>query len=277
MSSLGEAVRRAAAMLPGDTARIDAEMLLLEALGKPRSWLYAHADDALEPEPAARFAMLLERRRGGEPVAHILGRRGFWSFDLIVTGDTLVPRPETELLVEQALQRLPKAGDTRVLDLGTGSGAIALAIASERPRARVTAIDASSGALGVAQKNAARLALANLRFLQGDWFSPVAGERFEVVVSNPPYIADDDPHLLQGDLRFEPRSALASGRDGLDDIRRIAADAPSHLEPGGWLLVEHGWEQGGAVRAIFSAAGFVDVDTVRDLEARDRVTRARMA
>ncbi|HEX5756737.1 MAG TPA: peptide chain release factor N(5)-glutamine methyltransferase [Arenimonas sp.] len=272
MSSLGEALRHAAATLPGDSARIDAEALLAEALGKPRSWLYAHGNDALQPDAASTFAALLERRRQGEPVAHILGRRGFWSMELVVNADTLIPRPETELLVELALARLPADRSVRVLDLGTGSGAIALAIASERPRADVIAVDASRGALQIAQKNAARLGLGNVRALQGDWFSPVADERFDVIVSNPPYIADDDPHLQQGDLRFEPRAALASGHDGLDDIRRIASDAPSHLASGGWLLVEHGWEQGEAVRAIFSAAGFDDVQTARDLEARDRVT-----
>lgn len=272
MSSLGAHLRRAAASLPGDSPRSDAEALLAEALGKPRSWLYAHADDELEPDAAAAYAALLERRRQGEPVAHILGRRGFWSLDLVVSADTLIPRPETELLVELALQRLPPGRPARVLDLGTGSGAIALAIAHERPQTLVTAVDASRPALQVAQKNAARLGLANLRFLQGDWFSPVAGERFAMVVSNPPYIADDDPHLGEGDLRFEPRSALASGVEGLDDIRRIAAAAPRHLEAGGWLLLEHGWAQGETVRAILIAAGFGQVETARDLEARERVT-----
>ncbi len=274
MTTLASAIRDAASRLPGDEARLEAELLLAHALDRPRSWFYAHAGDLLEPRDASAFADLLRRREAGEPVAQITGHRGFWSLELAVTPDTLIPRPETELLVELALDRLPRTEPRRVLDLGTGTGAIALAIASERPLADLTAVDASQAALDVARDNAAEAGLA-LRLRHSDWFSAVAGERFDLVASNPPYIADGDPHLQQGDLRFEPRAALASGPDGLDAIRVITRDAPAHLVPGGWLLVEHGYEQGPAVRALFAAAGLQSVATERDLEQRDRVTLGR--
>ncbi len=256
--------------------RVDAEVLLLHVLDKPRSWLVAHADDALDPAQAAAYAALVERRAGGEPVAYITGRRGFWSFDLAVTPATLIPRPETELLVELALARLPGEAAASVADLGTGSGAIALALASERPRARVVATDASAGALAVARGNAGRLGLRNVEFAEGDWLAPLAGRRFALIVSNPPYIESADEHLGRGDLRFEPMAALASGTDGLDAIRRIVADARAHLEPGGWLLFEHGWNQGEAARALLQAAGYAEVFTAQDLERRDRVSGGRM-
>jgi release factor glutamine methyltransferase len=252
--------------------RVDAEALLLHLLDKPRSWLFSHADEALDNELHSAFLGLLERRLQGEPVAYITGRRGFWSMDLEVTPATLIPRPETELLVELALQRLPPQATGTVVDLGTGSGAIALAIASERPRARVVAVDASADALAVARRNGERLGLSNVRFLQGDWLAPLNHQRVELIVANPPYIEATDPHLGQGDLRFEPASALASGGDGLADIRRIVRDAGQHLLPGGWLMIEHGWNQGHAVRGLMTAAGLAGVSTARDLEARDRVT-----
>lgn len=255
--------------------RIDAEVLLCHVLDKPRSWLIAHADDTLLPDYAAAYALLLEQREAGEPVAYITGRRGFWSLDLEVTPATLIPRPETELLVELALERLPNDRPCHVLDLGTGSGAIALAIARERPSSQVTATDASSDALVVAQGNARRHHVGNISFVHGDWFAPLGDKRFDVIVSNPPYIESSDPHLQQGDLRFEPMSALASGIDGFDDIRRIIRDAGLHLLPGGWLLFEHGWQQGDAARALLRDAGFVELSTVRDLEDRDRVSVGR--
>lgn len=252
----------------------DAELLLAHALGRSRSWLYAHRDDPVDPAEAERFRALLSRRAAGEPVAYLTGRRGFWSFDLRVTPDTLIPRPETELLVERALARIPpEAQAPRLADLGTGSGAIALALAHERPRARVVAVDLSPGALEVARANAAELGLPNVEFRQGDWLAPLAGERFDLIASNPPYIAEGDPHL--DDLRHEPAPALSSGHDGLDAIRTIAREAPGHLVPDGWLLFEHGWDQGDAVRDILVAAGFAEVMTDRDLEARDRVTSGR--
>ena len=256
--------------------RVDAELLLQHALGRPASWLFAHADDVLTREQERLFAALVQRRCAGEPVAYIVGRRGFWSLELEVTPATLIPRPETERLVELALQRLPGESAFRVLDLGTGSGAIAMAIASERPDASVVASDASDKALDVARRNARRLSLSHVAFVQGDWFAPVAGHRFDLIVSNPPYIEADDPHLALGDLRFEPASALASGADGLDAIRRIVGDAPVHLVPGGWLLFEHGWNQGEACRALLTAAGFAEVFTAQDLEQRDRVTGGRI-
>ncbi len=253
----------------------DADLLLAHALGQARTWLYTHGDEAPDPEAARRFDELLSRREAGEPVAYLVGRRGFWSFELRVTPDTLVPRPETERLVELALERLPEGAPSRIVDLGTGSGAIALALALERPRADVVATDASAAALAVARDNARSLGVGNVAFRQGDWFAPLAGERFDLVASNPPYIALGDPHLDEGDLRFEPSAALSSGADGLDAIRAIAGSAPMHLSPGGWLLVEHGWAQGPAVRALFEAAGLVDVATHIDLEQRDRVTLGR--
>lgn len=271
MTTVANALREGAARLPGDEARLEAELLLAHALGQPRSWFYAHGGDLLDEPGLRAFDALLRRRAGGEPVAQITGVRGFWSLELAVTRDTLIPRPETELLVELALERLPRGQPAQVLDLGTGTGAIALAIASERPLADVTAVDASQAALDVARANAADAGLA-LRLLHGDWYGPVAGEVYRMIVSNPPYLADADPHLSQGDLRFEPRSALASGPDGLDALRVITAGAPAHLLPGGWLLLEHGLGQGAAVRALLREAGFSRVETVRDLERRERIS-----
>jgi len=265
-----------ATFLRAASARIDAAdaaLLVAHALGRDRSWLYAHGDDALDAAALQACEALVARREAGEPVAYILGRRGFWRFELRVTPDTLVPRPETELLVELALDRLPAGRPLRVADLGTGSGAIALAIAHERPLARVVAVDASAAALGVAQGNARALGLANVEFREGDWLQPLAGESFDLIASNPPYIALGDPHLDA--LRHEPALALASGADGLDAIRAIAGDAPRCLAAGGWLLLEHGIAQGAAVRALLEAAGFDEVATAQDLERRDRVTLGR--
>lgn len=251
---------------------MDAQWLLAHALGKPRSWLYAHADDCIDAASAARFASLVERRGRGEPVAYLTGRRGFWKFELQVTPDTLIPRPETELLVESALELLPRDAASRIADLGTGTGAVALALAFERPRAQVLATDASEGALAVARDNARALGIANVRFAAGDWLAALGDARFDLIASNPPYIALADPHLDEGDLRFEPSAALASGRDGLDAIRRIVAGAWRHLNAGGWLLLEHGYNQGEAVRALLTDAGFEQVRTLHDLEGRDRVS-----
>lgn len=270
-ANIARALRSAAARI----GMFDAEALLLHVLGRPRSWLFAHATDAVAAEAVAALDALVGRRVAGEPVAYLTGRRGFWTFDLAVTPATLIPRPETELLVEHALKRLPSDADLHVADLGTGSGAIALALAKERPRARVIATDASEAALAVARANAAENGIDNIEFRHGSWFAPLAGERFDLIASNPPYIEVDDPHLGEGDLRFEPMSALASGGDGLDDLRVIVGEAPSHLDDGGWLLVEHGWQQGAAVRALFVEAHFFDIGTVRDLEGRERVTLGR--
>lgn len=256
---------------------VDGELLLAEALGHSRSWLYAHPEAPVPAPARARFEALLARRQAGEPVAYLLGRQGFWSLELEVGPATLIPRPETECLVELALARLPAGQPLRVADLGTGSGAIALALARERPQARIVATDASAEALMVARRNAARLGLGRVEFREGDWLAPLAEELFDLIASNPPYIEQDDPHLAQGDLRFEPPAALASGVDGLDAIRVIVRDAGRHLHAGGWLLLEHGWRQGAAVRALLDAAGFSEVATERDLEGRDRVSLGRWA
>ncbi|ARZ73337.1 protein-(glutamine-N5) methyltransferase, release factor-specific [Stenotrophomonas sp. WZN-1] len=276
-SSLRQVVAEASARLGGVDARHEAELLLLHVLDRPRSWLFAHATDPLDVADHAAFEALLARRVAGEPVAYLTGRRGFWTLDLEVDPATLIPRPETELLVELALDRLPQGHALQLADLGTGSGAIALALASERPQAQVLATDASPGALAVAARNAARHELGNVRFAEGghDWYAPLQGARFDLIASNPPYIASDDPHLARGDLRFEPATALASGVDGLDDIRRIVDGGKAHLLPGGWLLIEHGWDQGAAIRVLFDTAGFAEVQTVQDLEQRDRITLGR--
>lgn len=263
--------------LQGVDARAEAELLLAGALGRDRSWLYAHGDARPDDAERARFEGWIARRRRGEPVAHLLGHREFWSLPLLVSADTLIPRPDTECLVELALDRIDAGADAEVLDLGTGSGAIALAISRERPRALVVAVDRDARALEIAQRNGARLGLDRIQFLQGDWFSPVRGRQFALIASNPPYLAADDPHLDEGDLRFEPRDALVSGHDGLDAIRRIVADAPGHLEANGWLLIEHGWTQAAAVRSLFEQRGFHEVRTWPDLEGRDRVSGGRCA
>ncbi|HSN01353.1 MAG TPA: peptide chain release factor N(5)-glutamine methyltransferase [Rudaea sp.] len=264
----------AQAALSGDEARGEAELLLAHALGVDRAWLIAHRDDTVAPALAGQVRCCVSRRIAGEPVAYIIGQRGFHAIDLAVTPDVLIPRPETELLVELALQRIAPGKKVEIADLGTGSGAIALAIAQARQNARVCAVDASPAALDVARGNARRLGLGNVEFAQGDWCAAFGAHRFDVIVSNPPYIAEGDTHLRQGDLRFEPRLALASGADGLDAIRTIVRDAPGHLNAGGWLLLEHGNAQGAAVRTLLQEKGFSGVFTARDLEDRERVSGA---
>ncbi len=269
--SLDAVLRQACERIDG----ADARALLAHALGRPPTWLFAHGDEPIDTATQQRFEALLARRTAGEPVAYLTGRRGFWAFDLLVSPQTLIPRPETERLVELALERAPPEAALRIADLGTGSGAIALALAHERPQTQVIAVDASEGALAVARANASALGLGNIEFRHGDWLAPLAGERFDLIASNPPYIGDADPHLREGDLRFEPAQALSSGPDGLEAIGIIVRDAPAHLLPGGWLLLEHGWEQGEAVRGLLENAGFDAVHTHRDLEDRDRVSSGR--
>ncbi|WP_448253698.1 peptide chain release factor N(5)-glutamine methyltransferase [Ottowia oryzae] len=274
MTTLSDALRRWQA---AGLTRLEAQMLLLHALGRAtheRAWLLAHDTDAL-PDPAARqLQTLAERRLAGEPLAYLTGEKAFHGLTLHVDARVLDPRDDTETLVDWALALLPPDAPRRVLDLGTGSGAIALAIAHQRPRAQVVAVDASADALDVAAGNAHRLGLGvDLR--QGDWFAPVAGERFDLVVSNPPYIAEADPHLPA--LEHEPRGALVSGADGLDDIRAIVAQSAAHLAPGGWLLLEHGWDQAAAVRNLLGAAGFMQVQSRRDLAGVKRCSGGQRA
>ncbi len=265
-------------------APLDTEVLVARALGRPRSWLRAWPEHACTVSEIAACEALLTRRAHGEPVAYILGEREFWSLPLRVDEHTLIPRPDTETLVERALalrtavDALPPAGlRPRVLDLGTGSGAIALALAGEAPQWEITATDISRDALRLASANAERLGLT-LRLLQGHWWHALEGEeQFHLVVSNPPYLRQDDPHLREGDVRFEPRSALASGREGLDALREIIGAGHSRLVDGGWLLVEHGYEQGESVRALFHEADYVEVLTHRDLAGHQRITQGRRA
>jgi cyclic pyranopterin phosphate synthase len=258
--------------LDAASARIEVQILLQEALQVNRAYLLTHPEQALDASQHVRYEAMLERRLGGEPIAYILGEREFYGLDFKVTPATLIPRPETELLVELALHRIPQDAACRVLDLGTGSGAIALSIAHTRANADVVAVDASAEALAVAQKNVQRLNLKNVKLLRSDWFAALQGERFDLIVSNPPYVAANDIHLAQGDLRFEPRSALASGPDGLDDIRRIIAQTKDHLNPGGSLLFEHGYDQAEAVRALLAQAGFEAVFSEKDLSGVERVS-----
>ncbi|HEY7378177.1 MAG TPA: peptide chain release factor N(5)-glutamine methyltransferase [Steroidobacteraceae bacterium] len=267
---LETALRELTATSP--SARLDAELLLAHVLECPRTFMHTHEAESVAPAAAARIRELIARRKAGEPVAYITGEREFWSLELELDPSVLIPRPESELLVEFALQVLPAEAHSRVLDLGTGSGAIALAIASERPQARVSATDASSAALAVACSNAERLEIGNISFLAGSWYEPVGSMHFDLIVANPPYVAAADPALTSGDPRFEPRSALSPGPTGLEAIEQILTRAREHLRPGGWLALEHGADQGEAVRALFSRHGFSTINTRQDLAGHERVT-----
>ncbi len=262
--------------LDAATARIEVQCLLQNVLQVGRAYLYAHPERELSAEEQHAYSALLQRRLAGEPIAHILGEREFFGLDFKVTPATLIPRPDTELLVELALQKLPAQQSARVLDLGTGTGAIALSIAHARPDADVVAVDASPQALAVARENAQRFKLARVQLLESNWFAALDSQRFDVVVSNPPYIAADDPHLAQGDVRFEPRSALVAGQDGLDDIRHIIAAAHSYLVPGGWLLFEHGYDQAAQVRALLQVEGFRAVFSTQDLAGIERCSGGQL-
>lgn len=250
---------------------LDGQVLLAHVIGQSRAWLVAHRDDPLPRAQADAFFALAKRRREGEPVAHLTGTREFWGLALAVTPDVLIPRPETESLVEIALAKIAPDRPVRVLDLGTGSGAIALALAHERPRAIVLAVDRSTAALEVARGNAQRLGLSNVEFVASDWYAAAGGERFDVIVSNPPYIEAGDPHLREGDVRFEPVTALTPGGDGLDALRTIISGAPARLAAGGWLFVEHGYDQRIAVATLLATAGFTNLVASRDLAGHWRV------
>jgi len=264
-----------------ESARADAEILLAHCLQKSRTYLFTRPEKEVDSTTITVFQHLLAERLRGVPIAHLSGYREFWTLNLKVTADTLIPRPETELLVETALLLLPahlagevsgKGASSALLDLGTGTGAIALAIASERPNTHVVACDFSSTALAVAKENADAHHIRNVQFVQSDWFSALPAQRFSMIISNPPYIEADDPHLTQGDVRFEPLNALAAGTDGLDDLRHIIQTAPQWLEAGGWLLLEHGYNQGAPVTALLRNAGFQKVRCLPDLAGNDRIS-----
>ncbi|AXQ46769.1 peptide chain release factor N(5)-glutamine methyltransferase [Pseudomonas vlassakiae] len=264
------------AQLPDSPSeRLDAELLLAAAISKSRSFLHTWPERIVSSEDAETYASYLQRRRAGEPVAYILGQQGFWKLDLEVAPHTLIPRPDTELLVETALELQP-ASPAKVLDLGTGTGAIALALASDCPAWQVTAVDRVEEAVALAERNRQRLGLSNVRVLVSHWFGSLAGQRFDLILSNPPYIRAEDPHLVEGDVRFEPSSALVAGSDGLDDLRVIVAQAPEHLVPGGWLLLEHGYDQATDVRALLAAQGFTEVASRKDLGGHERISLGRL-
>lgn len=267
MTTIAAALARAGRSVPLAEARL----LLRHLCGRNAAWLEAHRDDALDTALAADFAALVARRATGEPIAYLTGFREFYGREFAVSPAVLIPRPETELLVELGREKLAGHVRPRILDLGTGSGCLAITLALELPTAAVTAVDVSSAALAVAAANADRLGAA-VRFRQGDWFAALETEHYDLIVANPPYVATGDPHLNEGDLRFEPPSALACGADGLDAIRRIVADAPSFLVPGGWLFLEHGYDQAPAVAALLEAAGFADIEQRRDLAGIVRVS-----
>ncbi|HNU65645.1 MAG: peptide chain release factor N(5)-glutamine methyltransferase [Methylotenera sp.] len=270
--SIKSALAFATVKLNHDEAKLEAQLLLQHVLNVNRAWLIAHENDALQANQHAAFEALLNRRLNGEPIAYILGGRAFYGLDLLVTPDTLIPRPDTETLVEAALAQIPIAAHPSILDLGTGSGAIALAIAKNRPQASVIAVDASKAALAVAKKNAQNLSIDNVEFVLSNWFQHLNNQPFDVIVSNPPYIEENDAHLSQGDLRFEPISALSSGEDGLNDIRQIIENSLVHLQPQGWLMLEHGFNQADKVADLMANTGFVSIETIKDFGGNNRVT-----
>ncbi len=273
-ATIGSALAAGTEQLRGtsESPRLDAELLLARALDVARSYLFAHPEDVLDSSAIDRFASVIERRADGLPIAYITGEKEFWSMTLTVSPDVLVPRPESELLVDQALQRIPADEAYSVLDLGTGSGALALSIARERPKCDVTATDVSEAAITVARENANRHALPNIELLSGDWTAPVAGRKFDLIVSNPPYVPSADPDLEH--LKYEPRIALAAGQDGLDEIRRISVEARSVIRSGGTLLIEHGETQQDEVARILSADGWREISHMNDLAGKPRVTVA---
>lgn len=274
--TLSQALDRArATLIAQPQGRLEAEVLLAHVLGKPRSHLYTWPAAVLEGEQQERFEQLVSRRAAGEPVAYLTGRREFWSLELLVSPATLIPRPETELLVEQALALLPAEAQLRVADLGTGSGAVAIALARERPRWQIVASDRSRAALDVAGNNARRLAGDNLMLMCGDWTCALARHSLNAIVCNPPYVAQADPHLTRGDVRFEPRTALVAGVDGLDDLRRLTRDAMRVLRRAGWICLEHAPDQAAGLRDLLAARGFEHITTLTDLAGLERVTRAR--
>ncbi|MEQ1766832.1 MAG: peptide chain release factor N(5)-glutamine methyltransferase [Methylotenera sp.] len=271
-NSIKATLLSASAKLKTAEAGYEAQLLLQHVLNVNRAWLIAHENDALQPNIHAAFEALLNRRLAGEPMAYILGSREFFGLDLLVTPDTLIPRPDTETLVEAALAKILNNTNLSILDLGTGTGAIALASAKNCPQVSITAVDASNAALEVAKKNAQNLNIHNVEFVLSNWFNNLSNQRFDVIVSNPPYIEENDDHLTQGDLRFEPISALASGADGLDDIRQIIENCLVYLKPQGWLMMEHGYNQADQVADLMAQSGLNNIETIQDLGGNNRVT-----
>lgn len=264
-------LQQASQIFPKSTSAVaDVEVLLCHLLSVNRAYLRAHSDRVLNEKEQKMFNALMKRRQAGEPIAYIVGHQPFWSLDFLVHDAVLIPRPETELLVESALAL--SFDDADVLELGTGSGAIIISLAHEKPTWHFTATDLSDCALQVAEQNAKRLLKTNIHFIQSDWFASVPVKKFDIIISNPPYIAEDDSHLSQGDLRYEPRQALASGKDGLDAIRKIVSQAPAYLKPGGCLMLEHGYDQAEAVQAIFAEHGFSNIQGKKDLSKHVRVS-----
>ena len=269
--TIAQLLTHATQQLDTTSARLDAEVLLAHALDKPRSHLHAWPDKVPAPDQQTRFAALLKRRISGEPVAYLTGQREFWSLALTVSRDTLIPRPETETLVAQALSVIARDSRIDIADLGTGSGAIALAIARERPRARILATDRSESALSIARANGQQLGIGNVEFVAGDWCDALGERQFDLLLSNPPYIAAQDRHLAEGDVRFEPRSALASGSDGMSALSTIASCARQHLRAGGWLMLEHGYDQQAAVMRLLKSLGYRDIADYPDDAGLSRV------
>lgn len=273
--TIQQALQRASELKAvSDSYRLDTELLLAEALSQTREYLHTWPERSIAPEQERLFGQLFARRVNGEPLAYILGRKDFWDFQLLVNDSVLIPRPETELLVETAIELMRAQADPKIhiVDLGTGSGAIAIALARELPAGKVTAVDRSADALHVAQLNAQRLAVSNIEFCEGSWCDKLADNSAEVIVANPPYVALDDPHLQQGDLRFEPDMALAAGDEGLADIKLIVQQATRVLRNRGWLLIEHGYNQGRQVAALFGASGYQQVASKTDYAGLDRLT-----
>ena len=275
MTTIKEILTEARTRLKGPEASFDAELLLEAICAISRSRQFSHPDEQLLEDQVEQYKSALERRLSGEPLAHITGRRGFWDVDLRVTPDVLIPRSDTEILVEQALQRIPYNASWQIADLGTGSGAIAIVIARERPQCELTATDNSAAALALARENATALGVNNISFVAGSWGQPLKLRQFDVILSNPPYIRTDDPHMLGGDLPAEPIQALVSGSDGMDAIRRIIEDSATCLKPNGWLLLEHGYDQAAEVSDLLQHADFNEIFTQKDYGGNSRVTGGR--
>jgi release factor glutamine methyltransferase len=259
-----------------DSAKFDTELLLAKVLNKDRSYLYTWPENVLSMEQQQAFEQLIQARIQGQAVAYLVGEQAFWTLNLKVTSDTLIPRPETELLIETALEYYSTQARLSILDLGTGSGAIALALASEFPHSQVLAVDISPAALTVAQYNAQSHQLDNVKFLHSSWFSQIPAQKFDLIISNPPYIESDDPHLQQGDLRYEPQIALASGIDGYDAIQEIIQNSPSYLKPQAYLMLEHGYQQATTTQHYLSQKNFEDIQSRKDLAKHERITIGRL-